>query len=241
VPPAAGATVPLKPAGAGSTTHCRVVNLCLHGIGEPQRELEPQEGRFWLSIDHFDALLDEVVRRPNVHITFDDGNISDVQIALPALLKRGLVAEFFVLAGRMGQPGSLSQSDVKILAEAGMGIGSHGMAHRSWRGLGPVAAEKELREAALLIADSAGRPVRRASCPFGAYDRSVLANLHRQGYERVFTVDGGPSDGAAWLQSRYTLQRTDIPGSIPILAADAGRSYLGSAVRGLKSAVKRWR
>lgn len=231
----------LRPAGVASNIGGRVLNLCLHGVGTPQRELEPDEDRFWLSNDHFEAVLDVVVRHPNMRITFDDGNASDIQIALPALLRRGLVAEFFVVAGRFGRPGSLSGRDVRTLAEAGMGIGSHGMAHRSWRGLDAYAAEDELTKAALLIGDSAGKPVRHASCPFGAYDRAVLRSLRRHGYERVFNVDGGPSDAGAWLQSRYTLQRTDMPESIAMLAEDVGRRHVRSAVRGLKSVVKRWR
>jgi len=35
-----------------------------------------------------------------VQLSFDDGNRSDVGIALPALLERELSATFFVVAGR---------------------------------------------------------------------------------------------------------------------------------------------
>ena len=56
-------------------------------------------------------------------------------IALPALRERGLTATFFVVAGRLGEPGFLDERGVRALADAGMAIGCHGMRHRPWRGL----------------------------------------------------------------------------------------------------------
>src|SRR6478609_7258795 len=114
----------------------RVLNLCFHGIGVPAgRALEPHEDSFWVGTDAFDEMLDLIARSPWVRITFDDGNASDAQIALPALLRRGLRASFFVIAGRCDEPGSLSRADVRELARSGMTVGSHGLRHRNWRRL----------------------------------------------------------------------------------------------------------
>ena len=101
----------------------RVVNVCFHGIGTPQRVLEPGEDSYWISRDTFLGVLDRVVDRDHVRLSFDDGNASDVEFALPALLERGLTATFFVVAGRLDQPGSLSRDDVRRLHDAGMTIG----------------------------------------------------------------------------------------------------------------------
>ncbi len=60
-----------------------VVNLTVHGIGPTSREMEPSEGRVWVSVDQFEQVLDAVVGRSDVRIMFDDGNASDVEIALP--------------------------------------------------------------------------------------------------------------------------------------------------------------
>src|SRR5438034_8841581 len=73
-----------------------VVNLTVHGVGTPPRELDPGEDIAWISIEQLEQVLDAAVGRPDVRITFDDGNCSDVEIALPRLLERGLTAEFFV-------------------------------------------------------------------------------------------------------------------------------------------------
>ena len=51
---------------------------------------------------------------------------SDFVYGLPALLDRGLTATFFVVAGRLGEPGFLSENDVRTLVSAGMTIGCHG-------------------------------------------------------------------------------------------------------------------
>src|SRR5918911_1100678 len=96
-----------------------IVNLCFHGIGQPERALEPDEAQYWIDVDRFESLLDEAARNPSVQLAFDDGNASDVAVALPALVARGLTASFFVIAGRLGQPGSLTVAGVRALADAG--------------------------------------------------------------------------------------------------------------------------
>jgi len=79
--------------------------MTFHGIGEPPRALARDEGKVWLSNEGFVALLDAVAERDDVRLTFDDGNASDVEHALPALRARGLRATFFVVAGRLGTSG----------------------------------------------------------------------------------------------------------------------------------------
>ena len=112
-----------------------MLNICFHGIGTPRRELEPGESAYWVDTDRCLRILDEIATWPSVRISFDDANASDVQIGLPALIERSLDAQFFVLAGRLGAPGSLDVDDVRELVHHGMVIGTHGMSHRPWRGM----------------------------------------------------------------------------------------------------------
>jgi peptidoglycan/xylan/chitin deacetylase (PgdA/CDA1 family) len=164
-----------------------------------------------------------------------------VAIALPELLRRGLQATFFVIAGRCGEPGSLTTDDVGELARSGMTIGSHGLRHRPWRFLDEAALEEELVKAPRLLAAAAGATVTDASCPFGAYDRRVLGALRRHGFARVYTVDEGPADPNAWLQPRYTIRASDTPERIAALARDPRPRFPFSVARSLKTAAKRWR
>lgn len=189
-------------------------NLCFHGIGTPGRALEPGEDRYWVSRDAFLRILDALVDRPSVLLSFDDGNVSDVEIGLPALVERGLTATFFVLAGRLEDRGSLAADQVRELVSAGMRIGSHGMHHRSWRAMSIADTQLELVEARDILTEVSGRVVDEAALPLGDYDRRVLHDLRRHGYRRVYTTDQAPATVGAWLQPRFGVTATDTDRSV---------------------------
>lgn len=183
-----------------------ITNLTVHGIGTTSRKLDEGEDTTWVGVGQFERVLDAVVGRDDVRITFDDGNASDLEIGLPRLLERGLTAEFYVLAGLLGEPGRLTEDDVRTLAEAGMTIGSHGWAHRDWRRIGPGQDLEEFTQARQVLADLIGCPVTRVAIPFGSYDRNVLRRLRGTGVSRAYTSDGGPARAGAWLQPRTSLR-----------------------------------
>ncbi|OXM59258.1 polysaccharide deacetylase family protein [Amycolatopsis vastitatis] len=182
------------------------VILAVHGIGRPARQLDPGEDERWLTVAQFERVLDVAANREDVGLTFDDGNASDVEIALPRLAERGLAAEFFPLAGRLGQRGYVDRDGLRELVRAGMKIGSHGWEPRDWRRLDDRHARRELTDAPKLLGDLCGQPVRRYSLPFGAYDRRVLARLRQAGATRVYTSDGGGARRDDWLQARTELR-----------------------------------
>lgn len=216
------------------------VNVCFHGIGAPGRGLEPGEAAYWVDHDTLLAVLDAVAADPRVRISFDDGNASDIEVGLPALLERGLTATFFVLAGRLDRPGSLGTHDVKALAAAGMGIGTHGMDHRPWRGLDPAARRRELEEARRVLADVVRAPVMEAALPLGRYDRELLGHLRQLGYTAVHTSDRRPAREGAWLQPRFSVREGDTAASVR--SEMLGRQSVGRrAERALVGTVKRWR
>ncbi|GLZ28878.1 glycosyl transferase [Lentzea sp. NBRC 105346] len=183
----------------------RVVNLTVHGVGPTSRALEPGEDRTWVTVEQFEQVLDAVVGRPDVRITFDDGNASDIEIGLPRLLERGLSAEFFVLAGKLGEPGRLTRQDVKELVAAGMRIGSHGWAHRDWRRIDERQAAEEMGDSPRVLEDVSGQPITTVAIPFGSYDRHVLSRLRKAEVTRVYTSDGGRANPDSWLQARNSL------------------------------------
>lgn len=216
-------------------------NVTVHGIGEPVRPVDDDERRVWISVEQFEGLLDAAVGRDDVTVTFDDGNLSDLEIALPRLLERGLVARFFVLAGLLGEPGRLDDSDVRELHRAGMLVGSHGWEHRDWRTLphGPGAAEveEELVRSRTVLGRLTGDAVSEVALPFGSYDRHVLAALRRTGAARVYTSDGGWARAGAWLQARTSIHADagpdwprEVLGARPGPKARA-RSHLARAVK----------
>jgi peptidoglycan/xylan/chitin deacetylase (PgdA/CDA1 family) len=218
----------------------RRINLTFHGVGEAERPLDPGEEHFWLAEDEFESVLDSVVGRDDVHITFDDGNASDVERVLPQLRRRGLTATFFVVAGRLSAPGFLDESGVRALADAGMGIGCHGMRHRPWRRLDRPALWEEVVEARRVLERVVDRPVAEAACPFGSYDRRVLGFLRTHGYRRAFTSDTGTARPGDWVQARNSVRPGNAAGVIErVLAAE--RSTHNVVRRRVKLAAKRWR
>jgi peptidoglycan/xylan/chitin deacetylase (PgdA/CDA1 family) len=183
------------------------IGLMFHGIGVPARDLEPGEERYWISVELFEEILDLVRDRKNVAISFDDGNASDVEIALDALRRRDMRAMFFPIADRLGKPGSLDSDGLRALRSEGMLIGSHGMRHMLWKKMSAADIEAEFVLARDMIQDSAGAVIDTVACPFGGYDRRSLAALERLGYRRVFTSDHARSVTEAWLQPRYTVEK----------------------------------
>jgi Polysaccharide deacetylase len=218
----------------------RSINITFHGVAEPPRPLDPGEEDVWVGLEKFLAVLDGVAERTDVGISFDDGNLSDVEQALPALRERGLRATFFIVAGRLGAPHFVDEDNVRSLLAAGMEIGCHGMRHRPWRGLDGVELHEELVEAKAILEGVTGRPVTRAACPFGSYDRRVLRTLRRSGYYHVYTSDRGMARSGSFLQARNSVgprDGSDVLAGIAELEAPAHRA-LGHRS---KLIVKRWR
>lgn len=184
--------------------------LNFHGIGKPHAAVDAGEASVWVNRATFVALLDEVVAlrsyvAPKIHITFDDGNMSDATIAMPELLKRDLTATFFVCSGRVGAPHHLDRSAIGDLLDCGMQIGSHGMHHRDWRTLTAKTLDEEATTARQQLEEICGGPVTRAAIPFGSYDRRVLARLRKENFETVYTSDMGLARPNAWLKPRNSV------------------------------------
>jgi peptidoglycan/xylan/chitin deacetylase (PgdA/CDA1 family) len=218
----------------------RTINLTFHGVGEPERRLDLGESDVWIGREQFLSLLDSVQDRPHVRISFDDGNASDVEHALPALRERGLRATFFVVAARLGTPRFLDAAAVKELAAAGMEIGCHGMRHRAWRGLDDYDLRQELVDARAILEGVVERPVTQAACPFGSYDSRVLRMARGCGYHHVYTSDRGTARSGDFLQPRNSVGAHDGARVLDRIASLDSPSYR-ALPRRAKLAVKRWR
>lgn len=215
----------------------RVLNLTLHGVGQPTRPLERGEANVWLPADLLGPVLDALAGRSDVHLTVDDGNSSDISILLEELALRDLKASFFVVAARLGQRGFLSGNDLERLLSAGHRVGSHGMHHRDLHGLQSQQLEEELSTARDMLESLSGTPITELAFPFGSYDRRVLRRARELGYVRVFTSDGGTADPQAWLQPRTTISCRGEPSPTDILHAPPSARLMRRA----KRTAKQWR
>ena len=194
-----------------------LIGLIFHGIGTPRRKLEPGEAPYWVSINQFEAILDQMQASPNanrVRLSFDDANASDHDIALPRLLARGLTADIFVPTGRIGEVGSLDTNQICALQDMGMTIGSHGVAHVDWSLLSSTALAEELSVSRMTLMTILAVPVTTAGIPFGAYDARVLRAMRRAGYDVAFSSDRGRMSSTAFVRPRTSVRadmsRADI-------------------------------
>lgn len=186
----------------------RQVIINIHGIGSPERPLETGEDRYWISEDLFKsciALSQRLKHLVKVSFTFDDGNKSDIEIGAPALEEQGLTAQFFVLSTRTGRPGSLSESDLIYLQKMGHSIGVHGADHVDWTTLDSKGQIREFDYARDYLQQVVQKPIRSAAIPFGRYNRNVLFQLKKRGFQRVFSSDGG-----SWTQKHSPIPRNSL-------------------------------
>ena len=155
--------------------------LNFHGLGSAPAHVDADEAPFWLPVEFFAEVLRRTAGMVGVDITFDDGNVSDFDSALPELARHGRTAEFFLVASKIDEPGYLTRTQIKEMVGASMTIGTHGMAHRRWPDCDDQTLAEEINDARELIAEAAGVAVTSASCPFGAYDRRTLRALRLAG------------------------------------------------------------
>lgn len=214
--------------------------LTFHGLGPPPREPQPGEADCWLEQEAFEEVLDLVVGQPHVRLTFDDGNASDAETALPLLTQRSLTATFFVCSNLVDQPTYLSRNQLRELRQTGMRIGSHGADHVSWRNLSPERFRQEVVESRRALEQMCGVPITDASCPFGEYDSHVLSGLRQAGYKCVYTSDDGTCREGDWLKARTTVLRRSPLSSVQRLIA-RGPTRLDQLMVDLKKLYKRRR
>lgn len=191
----------------------RNIILTFHGIGTPQRDLEPGEHPYWVSESRFREIVDLAAAlsdRVQCEFAIDDGNISDATIAAPYLAKRGFAAQFFVLTDRIGKAGSLDRAALRDLTDMGHAIGSHGSEHKDWRKLDSQGYVREVHTPRRILQDLTGQSIATAAMPFGCYNRRALREIRRAGFERCYSCDGGLANKNAWMVARSSV-RQDMP------------------------------
>lgn len=214
-----------------------------HGIGEPGRPVPDDEKPYWINEDLYESILDRIAEardRRRYRITFDDGNMSDVDIGLPALRRRGLTATFFVLAGMLEERGFLDAASVRTLAREGMGVGTHGLHHPAWPDCDETRLNAELDDSCAILSDLIAAPVAEAAIPFGRYDRRVIQALRRRPFRHVYTSDCGLARSRAWLQPRTSI-RCDMDEATVAAVVAGQRSLPKQLLDTVRVAVKRRR
>ncbi|HUO98116.1 MAG TPA: polysaccharide deacetylase family protein [Rhizomicrobium sp.] len=180
--------------------------LMLHGIGEPRSELPAVEWPYWIPQETFYGII-ELMRTAPAQITIDDGNATDVEIALPALVDAGLSATFFIPTDRIGENHYLTEAGIRALHAAGMEVASHGCSHLRWTTVSDAEIAVDVARSIERLAAIIGAPVRSVAVPYGDCDRRVLRVLRSLGVGRVYSSFRGPDPDGGWLVRRDCVTR----------------------------------
>ena len=141
------------------------------------------------------ALLGELWTRPGslpdagsrAILTFDDGLVSQYEVAYPALAERGMRADFFVNTATIGQPGFLSSREIAEMQAGGMSFQSHGHDHVVLLGLSDQSLDRQLRDSKRRLEDRLGTAVDFFAAPYGFVSRRIILAARRAGYRAVCT------------------------------------------------------
>jgi len=156
------------------------------------------------------ASVRDLMSRPGwgdacVGITFDDGHISNFEVAVPVLVGLRGNADFFVNPSTVGTPNHVSWSALADMSRAGMSIQSHGYTHRYLSDLSLDEIRSELRKSKSEIEDRLGTEVTLLAPPGGRIDSRVFAAARASGYLGVCTSRPGRYRTSSWIVPRMAV------------------------------------
>ena len=185
--------------------------LCYHRVAPAAQDNFRQQldvlKRYGDFVDADSAAARLVMDRPWTDrlflLSFDDGYLDNVEVALPVIRACAVPAIQFLVSDWLDHPpaapdhrGYMTRADVSAWLAAGLDIGSHTATHRRLSGLGPGEVETEFRRSARALEALAGRPVRHFACPWGVGVADYDPVLHPKmaaacGYATFFTTRRG--------------------------------------------------
>jgi peptidoglycan/xylan/chitin deacetylase (PgdA/CDA1 family) len=158
-----------------------------------------------------------------VIISVDDGYVDDVRTILPALERFHMVATFFVITGRMTEPGFVNADQIRQLDRAGMDVGDHTAHHVDLRLLTASQLRMEVAGSRGVLERVLGHPVYFFAYPFGAYNDTVVSELKNAGFTMAYTTAGGTTESSAdpLTMPRIHVGRAETPSGVLSLLGGA--------------------
>jgi len=142
-----------------------------------------------------------------VCLSFDDGSQSDYSIVCPELAARGLRATFFIVPEWVGTTGYLDWTQIREMHDAGMEIGSHGLAHLHMSRLPRAEAWQEFDVSKKRIEDRLGSPVSTFAYPFGDHAGWCHRLGLEAGYRRLCSSRPGLARHSDSILPRVSVNR----------------------------------
>jgi peptidoglycan/xylan/chitin deacetylase (PgdA/CDA1 family) len=170
--------------------HSRSLYFLYHELrpGGSQYSYVLDTSEFARHLDLFAEIRNKNMPGLRPEITFDDGHVSNLEYAVPALLERGLKARFFITAGWTGSaPGYMGAGELRALHSAGQFVGAHGWSHTLLTHCSSEQLRNELRRPKRTLEDILGVEIDTMSLPGGRYNRKVLEACQAEGYKVIYT------------------------------------------------------
>lgn len=169
-------------------------------------------GLVGVSMDQIHRRLEagDTIPRAWVGITFDDGNTSDYQHAVPILAQHGFRGTFFICGARVDT--ELPRETIRAMHRAGMHIGSHAMEHRFMTTLDAAAEKAELVRSRELLEGITGEPVVHFAPPGGRWSSRTARALRDAGYQAVSTSRYGLNH---YGRTRFSYSRLPVVRATP--------------------------
>lgn len=157
-----------------------------------------------------------------IMITFDDGYRSNLEVAVPWLLRFEYPAVLFVATDFIGRSNAFDAGiepqeaicdwdALRELERHGIAVQSHGMSHRPMSKLSQAEQEKELRQSKAVLEAGLGNSVMTFSYPYGdggTTPEMMRRMMQRAGYQAAFLYGGGPQ--CLPITNPYRLTRLAI-------------------------------
>jgi peptidoglycan/xylan/chitin deacetylase (PgdA/CDA1 family) len=144
-------------------------------------------------------------------ITFDDGERSQLHIALPILEEHGIAARYFVTPGLIDTAAKfLGWQELKTLNNAGHSIQSHGWSHQFLTFCSDDELEHELCTSKQSLEERLGTEVDEISVPGGRWNPRVVEACAAAGYRRVYVSDPWIETSMSGVEviGRFMVRRT---------------------------------
>jgi len=179
-----------------------------------------------------------------IAITFDDGYLDNLTVALPILSEFGLPATIFVATGFVGARiplysemlPALSWDQIHEMSRVeGIEFGSHTRTHIRLCDVPEAVARKTVLDSKSDLEKHLGLGVRMLSYPQGRFDLNTIRIVREAGFEAAC---GGTGVVHRWISPyrlrRFQVERATSPGDLAKVLAARGRWFAqasGDAIR----------